>query len=221
MGDIDGFEEINPVDQEYIRNLINSKTRKELDQMRGQAARVRTGMSTPQKRSAPGIVDDFTKPKKPKLLQVSSVEALRKGDRVWTYCRVRAAAPAAANGAIADVAVKSAKPELGVVREEVSDGSLVIQFESAEAEKDRIEKYRDEKCRIKSWLRYPRFFEGKKQRIPVKWIDIKKTPPKLCGCTKQEWNHFCECGVSCGRGVSQKVYGLDRGEIAGARQSRK
>jgi hypothetical protein len=97
-----------------------------------------------------------------------------------------------------------------MVVEEEKDGNIIIQFEKAEDEKERLTMYADKKkARIRGWLRYPRTFEGKKQRIPITWIQLNRPPPKLCGCVKQEWAHSCEGScITCGRGSSRKVWGI-------------
>merc|ERR1712046_235315 len=91
------------------------------------------------KRGAPADPDDTREAKKTKKLLAEM--PLQKGDRVWTHCRVRPTDIAAGPGGMVDVVVKSKKPELGMIRSEVEDGCLIIQFESAEDEKERLEKF--------------------------------------------------------------------------------
>lgn len=200
--DLEGFDAISREDQQLLRNIIDGT-----DDARGsRKPGVSGSRSTPEKRSA-GEMDDTPAGKRhngDKQYKLS----LRQGDRVWTFCRVRPA-PSDRPGAGLDVAIKSARPELGMIREEERDGCLVVQFESDQHEKERIEKSQLKAfSKIRAWLRYPRVFEGKKQRLPVNWIKSDRPPPKLCGCVKQSWAHPCECGISCSRGRSSKVWGV-------------
>lgn len=221
--DIEGFENLEPEDQAMIRRIIDGS--EDLRSARG-GRRSDTGgnKATPKKRAgAPDDPDGPPSATKRRQLEHEEATLLRKGDRVWTYCRVRPTAPdrpagpagpPAAAGMV--VAIKSAKPELGVIVEEVQDKHVIVQFESAEQEKQRLEAYVDRRRqRIKAWFRYPRIFDGKKQRLPISWIQYKRPPPRLCGCTKQQWNHECHCdritggsGISCSRGSSKKVWGV-------------
>lgn len=106
--------------------------------------------------------------------------------------------------------MKSPKPELGlIIAEDEGGGSFVVQFESEQHEKERMESFGNRKFKSrKAWLRYPRLFEGKKQRIPRKWIQWDRPPPRLCSCNTQEWGHICEHGNSCNRGTTKKVWGV-------------
>lgn len=195
--DLEGFESIAPEDQAMIRRIIAGN-----EDVRG--ARVR---STPQKRGATDDLDSSPASKRLKE-KGKQVQVLRKGDRVWTFCKIR---PPASDrpGVMMDVAMKSPKPELGMIAEEEQDGGLIIQFESAEHEKERNDKLLEKRyTKIRGWLRYPRVFEGKKQRIPVNWIQMSRRPPILCSCTKQVWGHQCDCGIACSRGTSTQVWGV-------------
>jgi len=97
-----------------------------------------------------------------------------------------------------------------IVEEVEKDDSILVQFESAEHEQERIEKFQSpdkRMAKIRSWFMHPRVFEGKKQRLPLSWVQ-SKPPPRLCGCQKQQWAHPCEHGISCTRGTSTKVWGV-------------
>jgi len=199
--DLEGFEKIEPEDQDFLRRIIagSEDVRK--------VQRTRTGpRSTPEKRG-PDL--DAETPAAKRLKEEKKKVELKKGDRCWTYCRVRPAA-GAGDGAAVEFAVKSPKPELGTVVEEARDGNFVIQFESAEHEKERLERYQNKKLRRqKAWLRYPRIFEGKKQRIPSSWVQWNRPPPRMCSCIKQEWSHDCPCtGIACTRGTKTAVWGV-------------
>eukprot|EP00927_Polykrikos_kofoidii_P055785 TRINITY_DN49998_c0_g1_i1.p1 TRINITY_DN49998_c0_g1~~TRINITY_DN49998_c0_g1_i1.p1 ORF type:complete len:473 (+),score=94.10 TRINITY_DN49998_c0_g1_i1:116-1534(+) len=206
--DLEGFADIRYEDKEYIRNLIAGT-----EDIRGP----RGGGGDAGGSGGPGLLsgvkrsmDRFEGPSIPKKMKLLEEMKLKKGDRVWTHCRVRPKTEG--DGHIADVIrfEKSPKQELGMIVEEPVDGQVVIQFESGEHEKERIEKYGMKRnARIRAWLAFPRHFEGKKQRVPVSWINKRRTPPRLCSCIKQDWGHNCKCGISCGRGTVSKVFGLD------------
>jgi len=206
--DIEGFESVESQDQELLRRWM----KKEQDPMKGRTPQA-GGHYTPEKRSATGEPESREAKKVKKLL---SEMKLAKGDRVWTHCRVRPSVTAAGPGGFVDVAVKSAKPELCEIREEAKDGQIAVQFESAEHEKERLKLFANPKRKkTRGWNRFPRFFEGKKQRVPLSWIVQNRTPPRLCSCIKQDWGHQCGSGdiedgiISCGRGtMSKKVYGV-------------
>jgi len=201
--DLEGFEDIQREDQELLRRIIAGN-----EDVRGAKFRTSDGSGrpqvTPQKR---GVGEAENTPLSKRLKKERTV--LRKGDRCWTHCKVR---PNLSDrpGDLGEIAVKSTKPELGMLVETEKDGCYIIQFESAEHEKERLEKLKEKKMRFsKGWLRYPRIFEGKKQRIPTGWIAWARPPPRLCSCTKQEWNHSCDCsGIACGRGTQQSVWGV-------------
>eukprot|EP00931_Biecheleriopsis_adriatica_P007261 TRINITY_DN108569_c0_g1_i1.p1 TRINITY_DN108569_c0_g1~~TRINITY_DN108569_c0_g1_i1.p1 ORF type:complete len:520 (-),score=141.82 TRINITY_DN108569_c0_g1_i1:187-1719(-) len=203
--EIEGFADIDPADQELLRNIIAGN-----EDVRAANARTTGSRSTPAKRNAP--VDIETPANKRLKIDMKDRAPLRKGDRVWTHCRVRPQAPEGAPpGAVLEVAIKSPKPELGMLIEEPQDGCAIVQFESAEHEKERLELFAKRK-RLRAWTRYPRVFEGKKQRIPLNWIQHSRPPPKLCGCNKQAWSHYCDCGIACTRGATKKVFGV--GQLA-------
>lgn len=202
--DLEGFEDLQLEDQGLLRRFIDGS-----EDVRAARSRTSGGpkqhVQTPEKRGSDLHEESPTAKRR---RGDAKVVTLRKGDRVWTFCRVR---PAASDrpGPAAEFAVKSPKPELGMVREEERDGNVIIQFESTEHEKERLEKYGDRRhAKIRAWLRYPRIFEGKKQRIPTTWIQWNRSPPRLCGCTKQAWGHECECGIACTRGTSKIVWGV-------------
>jgi len=213
VDDLEGFNDIRFDDQEMLRRVISGS-----EDVR--AARNRTvggrATKTPEKRGVPGGGDDPI-PGVPtpahKRMRKDKEEfclSLKKGDRVWIFCRVRPPAPQNPVEVAREFAVKSPKPELGLIVEEATDESIVVQFESEDHEKERIDKYLSQDKRlakIKAWFRYPRVFEGKKQKLPVSWIQMKP-PPKLCGCVKQSWAHECPCGISCTRGSTKKVWGV-------------
>jgi len=201
--DIEGFDAIQPEDQELLRRIIAGNQDLKAAKFRtGDGSRAHT---TPQQKRGPADLDT-PMAKKPK----KDIIELKKGDRCWTHCRVKPKPdPRAPDQAPAAFAVKSEKPELGLIVEEESDGTFIIQFESAEHEKARLDAFKNPKRRrIRPWLRYPRQFEGKKQRIPRNWVDWKRPPPSLCGCVKQSWAHQCDCGITCGRGIKKAVWGV-------------
>lgn len=195
--DLDGWESIGFEDQQLLRRIIDGS-----EDLRGAKGRATGARSTPQKRGAGA---DAETPAQKRMK--GERQMLRMGDRVWTFCRVRA--PVIEGVMVVEQAVKSAKPELGMLREEEKDGTFLIQFESAEHEKERLEKCQERRfAKIRPWLRYPRIFEGKTQRVPASWVQFKRPAPKLCGCIKQEWSHSCTCGIACTRGTSAKIWGV-------------
>jgi len=207
--DIEGFSSLQHEDQETIRKLIAGIEKPS-------NARFNTGENqpaqTPAKRandSAPHLTMPSAEKKRkmdPNYAEVTT------GQRVWTFFRClpkdvpgAAALPPGAAG----VAVKSEKPELAMIREEPTAGNIIIQFESDEHEKERIELYQSKRHkRIRGWLRFPRLFEGRKQRVPMSWLQLKRNPPALCGCKIQAWGHECPCGIACGRGRTVQVWGV-------------
>lgn len=216
--DLDGFENILPEDQEILRRLMDGSEGLKNARFRSFDGGAASSTKTPQKRdgaaaAAPGGFDPYGGYQSAAKRRRQELEEreLKKGDRVWAHFRCRA--PDRGDGALgAAIAIKSPKPELAMVREEVVDDMVIVQFEKAEDEKERVEKFNTPKFRrLRGWLRYPRVFEGKKQKVPLKWIDMKRAPPKLCGCVRQEWGHSCDCGISCGRGVQNKVFGVADG----------
>lgn len=201
--DLEGFEKVEPDDQDFLRRIIAGQ-----EDVR-KAQRTRTGpRSTPEKKRGPN--PDAETPAAKRQKDDKEKMEFKKGDRCWTFCRVRPAAGAGAGAAAVEFAVKSPKPELGMVVEEARDGNFIIQFESAEHEKERLEKFGQKKFKkMKAWLRYPRIYEGKKQRIPSNWIQWSRPPPRLCSCTRQEWSHDCPCtGIACTRGTKTAVWGV-------------
>uniref|UniRef100_A0A7S2QBZ8 PARP-type domain-containing protein n=1 Tax=Zooxanthella nutricula TaxID=1333877 RepID=A0A7S2QBZ8_9DINO len=226
--DLEGFAHIDAEDQDMLRRFIasNDEARTWHGRGRGGAAAgaknqtpekpggtKRGAEQTPDKSRGVGLLGE---PAGKRRKQEDVL--LKKGDRVWTFCRVRP--PVVDGRPPAEAAVKSAKPELGMIVDEVKDGAVIVQFEKAEDEKDRVAMFQNpKKAKIRSWLKYPRCFEGKKQRIPLSWIVKNRPPPRLCGCTIQQWGHSCKrfsdggvdlgsCGVSCSRGTSRKVWGV-------------
>jgi len=212
VDDIEGFSEIRFDDQEMLRRIIAGS--EDVRSARGHNVGG-YAKKTPAKRPVPGggdypIPGIPTPTKKMRKDKEEFCLSLKKGDRVWIFCRVRPPAPENPAQVAREFAVKSPKPELGIIIEEVNDDSIVVQFESEDHEKERIDKYlsQDKKlAKIKAWFRYPRVFEGKQQKLPVSWIQVKP-PPKLCGCIKQQWAHDCPCGISCTRGSAKKVWGV-------------
>lgn len=205
VDDLEGFRDLRVEDQALLQRIIAGH--EDLSKARFRSS---DGL-TPQKRVAgAGGPDGGGEGAKRMRLKEPEERLLRKGDRVWTFCRVRP--PARPDGAeppvpAGEVAIKSAKPELGMVREEPEGLNLVVQFESKEHEQERIKLLEYRKCRIRGWLKYPRLFEGKKQKLPVSWVQ-KRDPPRLCGCKEQSWNHTCEIGISCSRWTGVKVWGV-------------
>lgn len=200
--DIEGFEALLPEDQDVLRRLIDKHEAQDL-----KAARFRSfDGATPEKRSAPGDAADGSAAKRQK--KGKELREINKGDRVWTHFRCLPKASEGLPGGL-PVAVKSKKPEVAIVREDTFDGSVIVQFESEEHEKERIAMYQTRRGKkISGWLRYPRIFEGKKQRVPLTWVDRRRDPPRLCSCTRQEWNHGVCTGISCGRGAFANVWGV-------------
>jgi len=207
--DIEGFSSLQHEDQETIRKLIAGIEKPS-------NARFNTGegvpTSTPAKRandSAPHLTMPSAEKKRKMEPNYAEVKA---GQRVWTFFRCLpkdVPGAAALPPGVAGVAVKSEKPELAMIREEPTAGNIIVQFESGEHEKERIELFQSRRGKkIRGWLRFPRLFEGRKQRVPVSWLQLKRNPPALCGCKIQVWGHECPCGISCGRGRMTKVWGV-------------
>lgn len=192
--DIEDFNLISMEDQALLRRIIAGAE----DLRKARFAEGQGAHSTPAKRSLDGM--EFTPVKRRKT---TDTPELKVGNRVWTHCRVRAPAPPGGGPPVGDVAVKSAKPELAMIVEEpTSDGRLVVQFESQETEKSRLERHAQKKFKqIRGWLRYPRVFDGKKQRVSIDWIKADRPPPQMCGCCKQDWGH-------CSRSNRSTVWGV-------------
>mmetsp|Transcript_86798 Transcript_86798/g.221126 ORF Transcript_86798/g.221126 Transcript_86798/m.221126 type:complete len:537 (-) Transcript_86798:35-1645(-) len=212
--DLEGFENLDEEDQNMMRRFIVSN--EDVRTWKGVSKPGKRNLETPEKGGGGprnsaggdgGLLGESMAAKR-RRLETAKI-TVRKGDRIWTFCRVRPP-PSADGRAPVEFAVKSPKPELGLIVEEEKDGHVIIQFEKGEDEKERLAMYaHPKKVKIKAWLRYPRTFEGKKQRIPISWIQFSRTPPKLCGCVKQQWSHGCECsGIACGRGSSKKIWGV-------------
>lgn len=208
--DIEGFDELRNEDKELLRKIIDGND--DCRNVRFRSFGDGGPMRTPEKRSAEGADlpqgynGNATGAKRKK-----NERTLNKGDRVWTHFRCLPKGPAPGPGGppgVAGIAVKSAKPELAMVVEEATVGNAIVQFESTEHEKERLELYMGKGKRIRGWLRYPRIFEGRKQRVPVSWIQMNRNPPALCGCKTQVWGHQCECGIACNRGSAVKVFGV-------------
>lgn len=216
--DLEGFEHIVAEDQEMLRKFIHSnedvRSWKGGQVLRPGAGGAKRSLDTPEKTQGTGrepgmgMGIGLLGESKRRKVEESRV-TLRKGDRVWTFCRVRPK-PTADGLPPAEFAVKSPKPELGMIVDGEKEGHVIVQFEKAEHEKERLELYvTPRKKKIRAWLRYPRIFDGKKQRIPMSWIQFSRPPPKLCSCVRQEWGHGCECsGTSCGRGNTSKIWGV-------------
>eukprot|EP00747_Dinoflagellata_sp_TGD_P161661 gnl/TRDRNA2_/TRDRNA2_178371_c0_seq1.p1 gnl/TRDRNA2_/TRDRNA2_178371_c0~~gnl/TRDRNA2_/TRDRNA2_178371_c0_seq1.p1 ORF type:complete len:366 (-),score=70.83 gnl/TRDRNA2_/TRDRNA2_178371_c0_seq1:194-1291(-) len=199
--DLEGFADISTEDQALLRRILAGSE----DLKKGGSG----SGSTPEKRGAGPDMEGVTPGLKRRRGNEQETQMLKKGDRVWTFCKVR---PPVRDGAAAggETSVKSQKPELAMVVEEVVDGSIVVQFESQEHEKDRNEAFLNpRKVKVRGWLRYPRLFEGKKQRVPVSWLQLNRKPPRLCSCSKQIWGHEC-CGsdITCSRGTTGQVWGV-------------
>lgn len=219
--DIEGFAYLDPADQDMLRKFIANNS-----EIRGWAGRgggvggakgIGGGAGPRGVPPPPAPVGekrrpmdfDMTPAKVARIAAPNDVK-LKVGKCVWTFFRCKPPVVPGAPAVAATFAVKSPRPELGMIVEEEKEGCFVIQFESAEHERDRMEMYANPKKRkIKGWLRYPRIFEGKKQKIQIAWIQQSRKPPRLCGCTRQEWGHGCDtCGISCSRGASRKVWGI-------------
>eukprot|EP00928_Gymnodinium_smaydae_P029203 TRINITY_DN22063_c0_g2_i1.p1 TRINITY_DN22063_c0_g2~~TRINITY_DN22063_c0_g2_i1.p1 ORF type:complete len:491 (+),score=77.85 TRINITY_DN22063_c0_g2_i1:47-1519(+) len=196
--DLEGFESIAYEDQQQLRRIIAGT-----EDVR--AAKPFSSGGGMQKRAGAAL-EETVAAKRAKLLEE---RPMKKGERVWTFCKVRPKEAAGPAGIPAAISVKSPKPELGMLVEDVKDGRVVVQFESAEHEKERIDKLNDRRFKsTRAWLRYPRIFQGKKQMIPIEWVQVKRPPPRLCSCIKQEWGHEGCDGISCGRGTIRTVFGV-------------
>mmetsp|Transcript_21142 Transcript_21142/g.48531 ORF Transcript_21142/g.48531 Transcript_21142/m.48531 type:complete len:502 (-) Transcript_21142:253-1758(-) len=206
--DIEGFDQLNPEDQRLLQQIIAGS----VDVRNAAFGEGVTQPRSPQKRGV-GATNGLTPEppaKRGRLDTIPQDRTLNVGQRIWTHCKVRP--PETPEGMRSDgmVSVKSKKTELGMVRDiDLGAGVVLVQFESREAEQERLEKLGLRKFqKIRSWLTYPRTFEGKKQKVPLKWIDWQRKPPRLCSCTRQEWGHDCETGISCSRGVKRTVWGV-------------
>lgn len=230
--DLEGFEKIDVEDQAMIRRLIHGedikggfKPRVHVNKGKkgaGTAGASGTagvggagGARTPEegkKRTAGDAFDGERMTFAPSNRDLPEYRdiVIAKGYRVWTHCKVKPPPPPPGTPIGPVFGIKSPKPELGMIVEDERDGSVIIQFESAAHEKEREEKYTARKYRNnRAWIRYPRVFEGSKQRIPASWIVKNRAVPPMCSCKVQEWAHQCECsGISCGRGVQRKVWGV-------------
>jgi len=201
--DIEGFGNLKHEDQEGIRRLIAGIEKPS-------AARFNPGENmpnqTPAKRGNDGNTTAESAQKKPKKMEREPIV----GHRVWTHFRcLPKEIPGQPPSVAAAASIKSEKPELAMIRDAAMGGNIIVQFESEDHEKERVELFQSRKGkRIRGWLRYPRLFEGRKQRVPVNWLQMKRDPPKLCGCKVQEWGHDCPCGIACGRGSTHKVWGV-------------
>jgi hypothetical protein len=185
--DIEGFESLAPDDQALLLRIMSG-----VEDVRSAKFGIN---STPQKRATEGFDPETPAAKRRRERELPP---LKVGDRVWTHFRTR----------VKDEITKSAKPELAQVASEPDGGFIVVQFESEEHEKERISRMGQRKYkRTRAWLRFPRIFEGKKQRIQVHWLVLNRLPPRLCGCSQQEWGHKCVEG-SCTRGSNIKVWGV-------------
>lgn len=218
--DLDGFAELQPKDQEMLRELISKLcisrgTTMKREKKKGIPGGDGGGGKTPKNKRPLITLDDNTEIKKKAKGPVDfrkEGHVPKKGDVVWTFCKVK---PEELPGAapLPSFSMKSPKAELGQIVEEARNGSMIIQFEKANDEKARLDKREMRYAKkIMGWLRYPRSFDGKKQRIPLNWVQFDRPPPRLCSCDKQSWGHSCMpvCGLSCGRGTSSKVFGVDR-----------
>lgn len=211
--DIEGFGNLRVEDQALLRRIISGT-----EDIRGVRFETNLGAGgTPEKRkrgpkkgSGDGGGDD---PAAKRARTIDGAEEKPKnGDRVWAHFRARGEAADGLGGA------KSKKPEIAqLVDCEVRDGKVVVQFESADHHKIRMERFTMRRFRrIQPWLKYPRLFEGPKQRLPVDWIQWKRRPPALCGCTKQEWAHECAAGMNCTRGQLLSIFGVCQSGAPGA-----
>jgi hypothetical protein len=208
--DIEGFEDLTLEDRDVLRRLIDGNEAQALRNVRFRSFENQLPTRTPDKRNisgagGPGDAAGSSSKRRKK----DEDKVVKKGDRVWTHFRCLPKEGAVPLGGVA-LSVKSEKPELAMVREDIDGGTVVVQFESQDHEKDRLELFTSKRGRkIKGWLRYPRLFEGKKQRVPKEWIKWNRSPPILCACVKQEWGHGVPCGdISCGRRAAIAVFGV-------------
>lgn len=199
--DIDGFESLAADDQALLRRIIEGA-----EDLR--KTKFGSGVGTPPPKR-PGDEFDMDTPLA-KRRRESTLPPLKVGDRVWIFSRVRPPVlPEGVPAPIGDFATKSKKPELAKVVAEPKDNSVIVQFESADHEQERLARYTQKRFKnVRGWLRYPRVFEGKKQQLPITWIQQNRLPPRLCSCMRQEWGHQGCSGISCGRGSSTKVWGV-------------
>jgi hypothetical protein len=209
--DIENFEDLTLEDRDSIRRLIDGNEAAALRNVRFRSFENQIPTRTPDKRNissggagGPGDTSSSKRRKK------DEEQVVKKGDRVWAHFRCLPKEGAAVPPGGVALSVKSEKPELAMVREDIDGGTVAVQFESTEHEKVRLELYVSKRGRkIKGWLRYPRLFEGKKQRVPADWIKWKRPVPILCACVKQEWGHGVACGdITCGRRASISVFGV-------------
>lgn len=199
--DVEGFGNLKHEDQEGIRRLIAGIEKPS-------AARFNPGENMPNQTPAKRGNDGNPNPPSEKKRKQNEREPI-VGERVWTFFRCLPKEIPGQPPGVVSASVKSEKPELAVIRDSVMGGNIIVQFESEDHEKERVELFQSRKGkRIRGWLRYPRLFEGRKQRVPFGWLQMKRDPPKLCGCKVQDWGHECPCGISCGRGSSRKVWGV-------------
>jgi len=197
VDDLENFETIAVADQAYVRGVISG-----VEDVRGPVSRAPEESAAAHKRRRGASVSP--PPKKRRDLLEPETRTLKVGDRVWTHSRVRPKA-----GLAEGVFSKSQKPELAMVRGDIEDQKVLVQFESAEHERDRIERYHDRRGeKLRAWLRYARVFEGKKQTVPVNWIQWRRKPPNLCSCKRQEWGHGTDCGICCSIKSTKKIWGV-------------
>eukprot|EP00445_Apocalathium_hangoei_P039584 CAMPEP_0203963846 /NCGR_PEP_ID=MMETSP0359-20131031/93714_1 /ASSEMBLY_ACC=CAM_ASM_000338 /TAXON_ID=268821 /ORGANISM="Scrippsiella Hangoei, Strain SHTV-5" /LENGTH=577 /DNA_ID=CAMNT_0050899925 /DNA_START=50 /DNA_END=1779 /DNA_ORIENTATION=+ len=143
--DLEGFEHLDEEDQSMMRRFIVSN--EDVRTWKGVSKPGKRNLETPEKgEGGPrnsaggdgGLLGESMSAKR-RRLETAKI-TVRKGDRIWTFCRVRPP-PSADGRAPVEFAVKSPKPELGLIVEEEKDGHVIIQFEKAEDEKERLAMY--------------------------------------------------------------------------------
>mmetsp|Transcript_51789 Transcript_51789/g.123243 ORF Transcript_51789/g.123243 Transcript_51789/m.123243 type:complete len:541 (+) Transcript_51789:38-1660(+) len=207
--DIEGFENLHVEDQRMLEQIISGSVDLRNASF-GEGGGAQATRSPGKRQAGEGVGQTPENPaKRGRFDTVPKDRTLNLGQRVWTHCKVRADESEAARPD-GMVSVKSKKAELGMVRDiDLVAGLVLVQFESRDHEQERMDKLSMRKFqKIRAWLSYPRTFEGKKQKVPLSWIDWKRNPPRLCSCTRQEWGHDCQFGTTCSRGVSTKVWGV-------------
>mmetsp|Transcript_68050 Transcript_68050/g.107944 ORF Transcript_68050/g.107944 Transcript_68050/m.107944 type:complete len:466 (+) Transcript_68050:30-1427(+) len=210
--DIEGFEDLTLEDRDMLRRIIDGNEAQALRNARFRTFDNQLPTRTPDKRGVSGVGGPGDEAGSSTKRRKTTPREIKKGYRVWTHfrCLPKEGADGAAAPPGVAVTVKSKNPELAMVREEVDSGTVVVQFESQEHEKERLTLFQGRRGRkIRGWLRYPRVFEGKKQRVPLDWIKWNRDPPRLCSCNVQVWGHECGQGdLTCGRNSSITVWGV-------------
>lgn len=197
--DMEGFQDLLLEDKDFLRREMRLVGGDGVPQARRFDGPGRSA-TTPVRRESVLAPDSVRK--EPRLNEVKrSIDGtplLAEGDRVWAHFKEGTAR------------IKSKKPELGVIRK-IEASHVLVQFEGAEDEKDRVAKYARRAGRPgRVYYRYPHNFDGPKQHVKKNWLDLRKPVPLKCGCVKQQEAHGTAAGCSCtARGGRNRVCGLD------------